>query len=241
MIRSYLERVYAGRVEDFYSQVDDALLHDKKMFIITANPEIFMAASTEREVAGLLTSPNATIVPDGISVVRAMRKFGIKVKGRITGVELTEHLLQTAGREKKSVFLLGAKEDVVSALALRMKTQYPDMELRYHNGYEGDRDSIFSEVVAWKPDVIIVALGMPAQEMLIAKHLSRFQKGIFVGVGGSFDVLSGKKRRAPKFFLKTNTEWLYRIVREPSRLKRFYRYNMKFLREVKNEVRQSKS
>ena len=84
-------------------------------------------------------------------------------------------------------------------------------------------------------DIVLVALGMPIQEKLIYKHLNEFDKGIFVGVGGSFDVLSGTKKRAPEFFIQHNLEWLYRITKEPSRLKRFYNNNIKFLFNVNKE------
>ena len=77
--------------------------------------------------------------------------------------------------------------------------------------------------------MVLVALGIPQQELLIYNNLNNFNKGIFIGVGGSFDVLSGTKKRAPKLFIKLKLEWLYRIVCEPKRLKRFFRYNVKFL------------
>ena len=86
-----------------------------------------------------------------------------------------------------------------------------------------------------EPDIIFVALGVPLQEQLIYKHMRRFKKGVFIGVGGSFDVLSGEKKRAPKFFVKHNLEWLYRITTEPKRLKRFWDNNVKFLFAVERE------
>ena len=79
----------------------------------------------------------------------------------------------------------------------------------------------------------MVALGIPTQEKLIYKHLADFEKGIFIGVGGSFDVLSGTKQRAPEFFIKHNLEWFYRIMKEPSRIKRFYNNNIKFILKLK--------
>ena len=96
-----------------------------------------------------------------------------------------------------------------------------------------DKDSVFDEIANIQPDVVLVALGIPAQEMLIAKHYNRFKKGVFIGVGGSFDVLSGMKKRAPKIFIKLNLEWLYRILKEPNRFGRFYRSNVKFISEIK--------
>ena len=152
-------------------------------------------------------------------------------------MDLAEKLLKLAGQQGKSVYLLGAKEEVVSALAKKLRDQYPQIQVRYKNGYGKDKDADFREIEALQPDLVLVALGVPAQEKLIARHLGHFQKGVFIGVGGSFDVLSGSKRRAPALFVKTNTEWLYRILREPSRLKRFYRNNVRFLGQVRREAK----
>ena len=112
-----------------------------------------------------------------------------------------------------------------------------DMTVEYCNGYVEDKDAAFERIRQAEPDLVLVALGAPAQERLIARHLEEFGKGVFIGVGGSFDVLSGSKRRAPAVFVRTNTEWLYRILREPSRLGRFYRNNVKFLGEVKKAAK----
>ena len=95
----------------------------------------------------------------------------------------------------------------------------------------------FKEIIKCKPDIVLVALGMPQQEELIYKYLDKFKKGIFVGVGGSFDVLSGTIKRAPKIFIKLNLEWLYRILKEPKRLKRFYNNNIKFILKIKKIIK----
>ena len=205
--------------------------------MVTANPEILMHAGDSPEIRALLLDEETAVVPDGISVVKAMRLLGLPAKERITGVDLAEQLLKLAGQQGKSVYLLGAKEEVVSALAQKLKAQYPQMEIHYKNGYGKDKDADFREIEALQPDLVLVALGVPAQEKLIARHLERFSKGVFIGVGGSFDVLSGSKRRAPAVFVKTNTEWLYRILREPSRLGRFYRNNIKFLGQIRREAK----
>ncbi len=234
-IKQYLELVFSGTQQEFFQKADHALLSGERMFVITANPEILMHAQRNQEIHRVLASGEATIVPDGISVVRAMQECGIGATQRITGVDLAEHLLKTAGEKGKSIYLLGAKEEVVCALAQKLKKEFPKAQVRYQNGYSQDKDRDFEGIRRVEPDLVLVALGVPAQELLIARHLEKFQKGVFVGVGGSFDVLSGAKRRAPALFVKTNTEWLYRILREPSRLGRFYRNNVKFLGQVKRE------
>lgn len=232
-IGDYLERIFGGTAEEYAQRAGKAMLEGERLFVVTANPEILMHAQQNPKVRELLLSKEAEIVPDGISVVKAMRILGLPAQERITGVDLAEKLLKMAGEKGKTLFLLGAKEEVVSALAKQLRDRYPTATVHYRNGYGKDKDADFEEIAALAPDLTLVALGAPAQDLLIYRHIHRFSKGVFVGVGGSFDVLSGSKRRAPAFFVKTNTEWLYRIAREPSRLGRFWNNNVKFLAEVK--------
>lgn len=235
-ILDYLKRVFSGTAEDFCGRAGQAMEQGERLFVITANPEILMHAGEEELLRDMLLDERAAVVPDGISVVKAMHACGLPAKERITGVDLAELLLQRAGEKGLSVYLLGAKEEVVSTLARNLREKYPHMTVAFHNGYDGDKDEIFEkEIVPAAPDLVLVALGVPAQEKLIYRHLEQFQKGVLMGVGGSFDVLSGLKQRAPAVFVKTNTEWLYRILREPSRLKRFWNNNVKFLGAVKRE------
>lgn len=232
-INEYLSRVFGGRLEEYARRAEKAMDEGERLFTVTANPEILMHAERDPKVRELLLSKDAEIIPDGISVVKAMNRLKLPAKERITGVDLADRLLKTAGKTGKSVYLLGAREEVVSALAAKLRKEHPGMTVNYHNGYDGDKDEIFGEIAGLEPDLVLVGLGVPAQDLLIFRHLSRFRKGVFMGVGGSFDVLSGSKKRAPQFFVKTNTEWLYRIAKEPQRLGRFWNNNVKFLWEVR--------
>ena len=108
-------------------------------------------------------------------------------------------------------------------------------KVQYENGYVEDKQKVFDEIEKLSPDLVLVALGIPAQELLINKNFEKFNKGIFIGVGGSFDVLSGTKKRAPKFFIKFHLEWLYRITTEPKRMKRFLDSNVKYLFKLSEE------
>ncbi len=236
-ISEYLKRVYGGTAEEYARRAEEAMERGERLFVVTANPEILMHGERDPKIRELLLSETAEIVPDGVSVVKAMNMLGLPAKERITGVDLAGKLLEAAGKGKKSVFLLGAKEEVVSALAGKLRRKYPGISLRFRNGYDGDKDQIFEEIAALAPDLVLVGLGVPAQELLICRHLEKFSKGVLMGVGGSFDVLSGSKRRAPAVFVKTNTEWLYRIAREPQRLGRFWNNNVKFLGAVKKTAK----
>lgn len=231
---SFFEKLYRGSCSEFFVLVDGNLKNNKRTFIVTANPEIFMQADGNEELSRLLSDPETSLIADGIGIVKGARILGIEVRERIPGVELAEHLLSACDKEKKSVYLFGAKREVLDALCEILKEKHPSLEIRGTcDGYVSDKDAVFEEIKMLKPDLVLVALGVPQQEKLIYRHLKSFSKGIFVGVGGSFDVLSGLKKRAPKIFIRLNLEWLYRILKEPSRFKRFYRNNVKFIFRVK--------
>lgn len=234
MLKDYFSHLYTGSQTDFFEKASRALETQEKMFVVTANPETMMIGELNKEFDTVLCQLDTTIVPDGIGVVMAAKRLGMETNGRVTGVELAAHLIQCAGETGKSIFLYGAKEEVVAALVRRIEREHPNAVIAgYQNGYSGNDDEVFAEICRLKPDVVLVALGIPRQELLISRWLDHFNKGIFVGVGGSFDVLSGTKKRAPKFFVRANLEWLYRIIKEPKRFGRFCRSNIRFLHEVR--------
>lgn len=234
---NYFQKLFKGTKDEFLTLIKKDLESENKRFIVTANPEAFMLGEKNPDINELLSDENTTIVADGIGIVKGADIVGIKVAERIPGVDIAEKLFEYGNELCKSVFLLGAKQEVIDALTERLAKDFPDLKIiGAVNGYVDDKDKVFEEMAELNPDIVFVALGMPAQERLIYKHLSAFNKGIFVGVGGSFDVLSGTKSRAPEFFIKHNIEWLYRIMKEPKRIKRFYDNNVKFifsLRKIK--------
>lgn len=216
---------------EYQQDLTDAILNNKKKIIVTANPETFVMALEDENLYNVLLDSKVDLVADGIGLVKMSNRYKNKLKERIPGIEITEYLLSECNRLKKSVYFYGAKESVLIKLIHVIKINYPDLQiLGYKNGYDYNRDQTFLEIAKLKPDLCLVALGIPYQEKLIYKNIEKIQKGVFVGVGGTFDVLSGEKKRAPKIFLKLNLEWLYRIVVEPKRLKRFYKCNVKFIK-----------
>lgn len=228
------EKMYKKEEKEFNKIIYNNLKNNKKMFIVTANPETLMMSEKDMELNNLLNDKNTILVPDGIGVVKALKILNYDVKERIAGIDISNTLLEYGNKLKKSIYLFGSKQDVIDSMKDVINNKYSNLELvGSSNGYVSDRDEVFSEIKKLKPDIILVALGIPMQEKLIYKHLKDFDKGIFVGVGGSFDVISGHKKRAPKVFIKLNLEWLYRIICEPKRLKRFYQSNVKFIFKVK--------
>lgn len=233
-MRKYFEKIYSKGFASFIAELKERVKYDKKTFVITANPETLMIGSETPVFDEILKSDKTMIVPDGIGVVKAANILGYSIKERVTGVEIVQGLLEILNKEGKSIYLFGAKAEVLESLVSKIQMQYPKVRIvGYQNGYIQDKDAVFDEIIKLSPDAVLVALGIPAQEILIYNHYEKFEKGIFIGVGGSFDVLSGMKKRAPQFFIKLNLEWLYRIVCEPKRIKRFYRSNVKFIAKVK--------
>ena len=230
---NYIKKTYRGTKSEFLKEIEKNLLNDKKSFIVTANPETFMKASQNKVFDNILNSDETTIIADGIGVVKGAKILNIDIKERIPGVEVSYALLDFANKYNKSLYLLGASEEVIELVVEKVKKEYPNINLvGYKDGYVQDKDRVFEEILNISPDIVLVALGVPAQELLIGKHYDKFKKGIFVGVGGTFDVMSGKVKRAPQIFIKLNLEWLYRITSEPKRLKRFWNSNIKFMYKI---------
>lgn len=233
-MRKLFDKLYKKSAQSFYEILSDNLKNNKKTFVVTANPETFMISEKNEDVRKMLLDKETIMVPDGIGVLKAGKKIGYNIEERITGIDIANKLLKFGNEQKKSIYLFGSKQEVIDSMKIVIKEQYPNLKLvGTSNGYVTDKDKVFDEIVKLEPDIVLVALGIPLQEMLIYKHLNRFKKGIFVGVGGSFDVMSGMKKRAPKIFIKLNLEWLYRIMKEPKRLKRFYDSNVKFILEIR--------
>lgn len=238
MINKIFDKIYKGSFTDFINLLYNDIESNNKRFIVTANPETFMNAIKDENFLKLLLDKQTTIVADGISILKSGKKLGYSIKERITGIDISIKLLQRCNDLGQSLYVFGSTEQVLEQFKEVLKKDYPNINLvGYSNGYVNDKDQVFKEIQNLQPDIVLVALGIPDQEKIIYKHLKKFEKGIFIGVGGSIDVISGCKKRAPKLFIKLNLEWLYRIIKEPKRLKRFYQNNIKFMFLVKKEKR----
>ena len=234
-MQEYLKKLYKGSKDNYYNELDKILKNKEKRFIITVNSETLMKSENDRELENILKG-NYSFVPDGIAVVKAAKKLDINISERITGIDIAEHLLKVANINKYSIYLFGAKEEVIQALVEKIKKEYKNIKLLgYSNGYVDNKDKIMEDIIKFNPDICMIALGIPEQEKLIYKYINKAKNGIYVGVGGSFDVLSGSKLRAPKIFIKLNLEWFYRIITEPKRLKRFWNNNVKFMFKIKKK------
>ncbi|EAD9709705.1 glycosyltransferase [Listeria monocytogenes] len=206
----------AGFVEELYTVAKDG----GRRFVVTANPEIVMYARTDKEFEAILRQADY-IVPDGIGIIMASEKLGEPLTERVTGYDTMVGLLNKPLR----CYFLGAKPEISKVVESKVNEKFPQAVVcGVHHGYFDvlESEMIAKEILLAKPDVIFVALGSPAQEKWILSQIANFEKGIFIGVGGSFDVLTDNVKRAPKIWIKLRLEWVYRLLSNPSRWRRFF-------------------
>ena len=161
------------------------------------------------------------VLPDGIGVIYASRILRRPLKGRVPGVEFGENLLSALRDTGKSIYFLGSKPGVAEEAARRMQVKYPGLKVAgCHDGYFKEDSEAIEAVNAAHPDALFVCLGSPRQEYFIDEHFQELNATLMVGLGGSLDVYAGKVERAPDIFIKLGLEWLYRLLKQPSRLGR---------------------
>ena len=188
--------------------------------IVTLNAEMTMAARANPELGAAIAAADL-VIPDGAGVVWALGRQGLRVR-RSPGIELARQLLEYGACHRWSVALVGASPEVMALLRERLEAEIPGLDLAFTiHGYQESElwPGIEAELLQAKPDLVLVALGVPRQETWI-QRLHGGQPGLWMGVGGSFDVWSGTKERAPAWMGRLQIEWLYRLIQEPSRWRR---------------------
>jgi N-acetylglucosaminyldiphosphoundecaprenol N-acetyl-beta-D-mannosaminyltransferase len=192
-----------------------------KSFIVTANPEIVMYAQEHPDYKNTIQSADM-VVPDGYGIILASKILSTPIIERVAGYDLMIRLLEHGNEKKLKIYLLGGREETNQKAVTNISKQFPDIQIvgSHHGFFDWDKNTITDEIKAVSPDLIFVALGFPRQEKWIANNLSKFSKGLFMGVGGSIDVLAGEVQRAPEFWQKLNLEWFYRLISQPSRWRR---------------------
>ena len=181
---------------------------------------------------------------DGASVVLASKQLGKKLPERVAGIDLMQELVDLCSKKGYKVYLLGAKQHVVEETKTALENTYKNVNIcGIHNGYfkEEEWNEISKEVKKANPDIVFVGITSPTKEYLIEYLQNDGNDCVFMGVGGSFDVISGNIPRAPKWMQKCNLEWLFRVIHEPKRLfKRYFIGNRKFINAVRQEKKQLK-
>ena len=168
---------------------------------------------------------------DGQSVVIASRLLRRPLPERVAGIDLFAELVKRAAENGRSVYFLGARDEVLDEMLSRFRIQYPTLRIAgFRNGYWNDDAEGIDQVRAAQPDLLFLAIPSPRKEFWLAEHLPALGVPFAMGVGGSFDVLAGKIKRAPKWVQRIGCEWVYRLVQEPRRMwKRYLVGNTAFM------------
>lgn len=191
----------------------------RKHIIFTPNPEIITLAQKNRNFIKILNDADLAL-PDGSGLVWASRIFGIPLKERISGIDFMERLCEVCEDEGFSIGLIGGEDKVAVKTSECLQKLHPKLKIALAQDWDPEEASL--KLRHWKTpiDVLFVAYGQWKQEKWIAENLDKIPVKVAMGVGGAFDYLSGKVPRAPKFMRDHGLEWLFRLVRQPWRIKR---------------------
>jgi UDP-N-acetyl-D-mannosaminouronate:lipid I N-acetyl-D-mannosaminouronosyltransferase len=190
-------------------------------FGIAINAEKVVTCQSDRVLSGVIR--NATLrYPDGAGVVVAMRLKGAR-SSRVAGADLWLEILRQSRGQTLSLALVGAAPEILERTRRRLTAEFPNVRVVVaRDGYQGARDTqaLADALITAKPQLVFVALGSPRQELLIEALRGVYPAGFYLGLGGSFDIYSGAKKRAPVWMQRSGLEWLYRFLKEPSRAHR---------------------
>lgn len=184
-----------------------------KYFIVTPNPEILVMSAKDLEYRRVLNSARLSL-PDGVGVLLAAKLLGVSLKDKIAGVDLVESLCKIVAKRPITVSFVGSRPGIANKTAECLKKRYFGLKV----AFSGTELRNFSDLKG--TDILFVTFGSPKQEFWIEKNLKRLPVKVAIGVGGSFDIISGNLPRAPHFMRTLGLEWLFRLLIQPWRIKR---------------------
>ena len=212
-------KIFSDNKEELLKEIENK----KRVNIISGNPEVLYNGIKNEFLKNSFTKEDALIIPDGVGTLLAAKINGIDITEKIAGIEVMNMLLEEARDKNLKVFLLGAKEEILIKCKEKIKESYDGIDIVWSNNGFFDLDNcddLIEKINESKADILFVAMGAPRQEVFIEKYKDKLCCKIFMGVGGSFDVFAGNVNRAPQFMINIGMEWLYRVAKEPWRIKR---------------------
>jgi len=204
------------------SIIEDFIKSGNPRQVVTVNPEFIVAAQSDNDFRDILNASSLAL-PDGVGLLWAARFLGHPLRERVTGTDTVQRVAALVAQQGYSLFLLGAAPGVAAATAARLCQTYPGLRIAgTHAGSPAleEEDEIVKMIQKAEPDILFVAYGAPAQDMWIARNLERLGVPVAMGVGGAFDFISGRAKRAPRWLQRLGLEWLHRLWHEPWRWRR---------------------
>ena len=206
--------------DEAFSHAERCIEARSASYVVTPNPEIVWSCRTNPELRGAVCDAEL-VLPDGIGIIYGAKILKTPLKGRVTGIGFAEALFRGLAEKCGSVYLLGAKPGVAEKAGVNIAERYPGIAIAgTQDGYFNDDAPVIADINEKRPDFLMVCLGFPKQEIWARENCERLDVGIIACLGGSLDVLAGEAARAPVWMQKCGLEWLYRLIRQPSRLGR---------------------
>ncbi len=206
-------------------------------YAVTPNPEIVMMARSDGALARALGGADL-VLADGIGVVKGAQILGTPLKGRVPGIDFACALMERLAERGGSVYLFGAKPGVAERAGEELARRYPGLEIAgASDGYFTDDGPVVEKINAASPDLLMVCLGSPKQELWMEAHAGGLSVGLMAGLGGSLDVLAGEVKRAPESWQRLGLEWLYRLIKEPRRIGRMMKLPLFVLEAAGQRIR----
>lgn len=189
-------------------------------YVVTPNPEIVMICKDNPDAARAVANAYLTIA-DGIGIIYGAKILKKPLKEKIPGCDFSIHLMEEMQKHEGSVFLLGSKPGIAEMAQTQLQQKYPLLRfVGTNDGYFTDDGPVIEKINAAEPDLLLVCLGAPKQELWMSKNAENLSVGLMIGAGGSLDVFAGTAERAPERWRKAGLEWLYRLLKEPKRIGR---------------------
>jgi N-acetylglucosaminyldiphosphoundecaprenol N-acetyl-beta-D-mannosaminyltransferase len=217
-------------LEETVREIDGRLDRGQFTQHVVVNVAKVVAMQTNQELSQAVNACDIINI-DGAGVVIAARWLGFDIPERVAGIDLFERLLLYAEARNKTVFFLGATPPVIEETVRVVTERYPNLEVAgFHHGYFWDNESsVVRQIRESGADLLFVGIASPMKERFIERWKAELGVGFAMGVGGTFDVVSGKVRRAPRWMQRAGLEWLFRVIQEPKRMwKRYLFTNARF-------------
>lgn len=210
-------------MEEAMDRAREILDGDKTVYVVTPNSEIVYEAMHDETMMALLNGASL-VLPDGAGVVLGSKILGTPLKQKVAGVEFADHLMDVLIEKKQKLYLLGSKPGVAEMAAEKMLQKHPGLAIcGMADGYFKDEAAVVEKVNEAGADVLFVCLGAPKQEIFMQNHCEDLCVKMMIGLGGTLDSFAGTVKRAPRWMIRLNLEWLYRLIQEPKRLGRMMR------------------
>jgi len=209
---------------DFLSLIESGIKDGKQIAQFGVNSATINDIVRNEEFRVVINNADLVHI-DGMSVVWALRSFGYEVPERVATPDLADDVLDLANKEKMSIFLFGAKESTLSLCCANIENKYPDLKISgSRNGYyqPDEEQAIFDMINRAEPDILLLGMSSPKKELFFESYRQKLRAKYILGVGGYFDIVSGRIKRAPRWMQNSGMEWLYRLMQEPRRLWKRY-------------------